>query len=440
MRRDDEMQIIDIDIDSIIIGESRYRKDMGDVGSLADSIEALGLLIPIIITEDNKLIAGERRIKAMKSKGMKTIKAMVFTASEIDRKIFEITENLERKDFTWQERVLAIDDLHQMFKASKKKWSERKTAKEIGLASGGVITDLNLAEAVKMDPEMFKNCKSKQAALKVLQRFNIDEAVSELHLRKSRTNYGRKAEQYVFCGDCTVLIDNLPKSIVDFVISDPFYGLDIQDVKKDETYLDFRVYEDSAESYKSTMTTLIQKLDRVLKPDSGVLLFCALTSRFGDKNFEWLREELQKIGIKSDWMPGIWHRPGSPGQTLQPTHLMARSYEVFVYGFRGNACLQKQGLSNVLSFANISPLDRQHPVQKPFGLMEEIITRLCLPGMVVLDPFAGAGTTVMAALKLGCQPIAFEIDKNYYQLLVLNVAEALKMKDGNMADRIGRNL
>jgi ParB-like chromosome segregation protein Spo0J len=52
-----------VPIASIQVGE-RYGKHMGDLQALADSIDKEGLLHPIIINQDKRLIAGERRLRA----------------------------------------------------------------------------------------------------------------------------------------------------------------------------------------------------------------------------------------------------------------------------------------------------------------------------------------------------------------------------------------
>lgn len=59
--------------------------------------------------------------------------------------------------------------------------------------------------------------------------------------------------------------------------------------------------------------------------------------------------------------------------------------------------------------------DKVHPSKKPDGLFEELIEILSDPGELVLDPFAGVGTTALAAQKLGRQHISFELDENYYK-------------------------
>jgi len=52
--------IADLDV------SGHYRKHVGDLDALADSIDRLGLLHPIVITPDNRLIAGLRRYRACK--------------------------------------------------------------------------------------------------------------------------------------------------------------------------------------------------------------------------------------------------------------------------------------------------------------------------------------------------------------------------------------
>jgi ParB family chromosome partitioning protein len=63
-------------IDQIRVGK-RIRRDMGDIAGLAQSIADLGLLTPILVTPDNKLLAGERRLRACKLLGWKTISVTV---------------------------------------------------------------------------------------------------------------------------------------------------------------------------------------------------------------------------------------------------------------------------------------------------------------------------------------------------------------------------
>ena len=67
-------QYDDIDIGDIIIG-NRYRKDMGDIEGLAASISDIGILQPVVVTNENKLVDGGRRIAAFRSLGWLRIPA-----------------------------------------------------------------------------------------------------------------------------------------------------------------------------------------------------------------------------------------------------------------------------------------------------------------------------------------------------------------------------
>src|SRR5699024_10286283 len=59
----------------------------------------------------------------------------------------------------------------------------------------------------------------------------------------------------------------------------------------------------------------------------------------------------------------------------------------------------------------------QHPTVKPLSLLEWLVELITPPNGVVLDPFAGSGTTLQAALNKGFQPIGIEQDADYIQLI-----------------------
>ena len=59
----------------------------------------------------------------------------------------------------------------------------------------------------------------------------------------------------------------------------------------------------------------------------------------------------------------------------------------------------------------------QHPTVKPLTLLEWLVELITPPGGVVLDPFAGSGTTLQAALNKGFTPIGIEQDADYIKLI-----------------------
>jgi site-specific DNA-methyltransferase (adenine-specific) len=58
----------------------------------------------------------------------------------------------------------------------------------------------------------------------------------------------------------------------------------------------------------------------------------------------------------------------------------------------------------------------QHPTQKPLGILRTLIEYSCPPGGIVLDPFAGSGSTLLAARLQGCRAIGVEIDEAFCEV------------------------
>ncbi|MFZ0221152.1 MAG: ParB N-terminal domain-containing protein, partial [Candidatus Nitrosopolaris sp.] len=97
-----EISSSSVPIDTIKIG-SRFRKDLGDTALLAENIREIGLLHPIVINQDRELISGLRRIEAFKLLGKSEIPAHIVNLDDIVKG--EISENTQRKDFSWEEII-----------------------------------------------------------------------------------------------------------------------------------------------------------------------------------------------------------------------------------------------------------------------------------------------------------------------------------------------
>ena len=92
-----------------------------------------------------------------------------------------------------------------------------------------------------------------------------------------------------------------------------------------------------------------------------------------------------------------------------------RQYEPIWYGWPQGTTRQWQGgrdQSDVWSIPRpaASPL---HPTQKPLALVERAIANSSTPGATVLDPFCGAGTTLIACERTGRRAVGVEIDPRY---------------------------
>ena len=72
---------------------------------------------------------------------------------------------------------------------------------------------------------------------------------------------------------------------------------------------------------------------------------------------------------------------------------------------------------------------REHPTQKPLGVMEWCIQHLPDSAQTILDPFMGSGTTLVACAKLGRRGIGIEIDPDYFDIACRRVEEASRQPD-----------
>lgn len=73
-----------------------------------------------------------------------------------------------------------------------------------------------------------------------------------------------------------------------------------------------------------------------------------------------------------------------------------------------------------------------HITQKPVEVMQELV-KICPPGGTVLDPFAGSGTTGVAALREGRQFIGIELSEHYADITEARLRNALTQEDFELA-------
>lgn len=120
----------------------RYREDMGDVRMLAESIDRVGLLHPVVVTPDGKLIAGGRRLAAVAALGRDEIPVTVVGSLTDARSILEAErdENTCRMDMKPSERValgLALEELERPKARERVGGRPKKTAENFTAVSEG---------------------------------------------------------------------------------------------------------------------------------------------------------------------------------------------------------------------------------------------------------------------------------------------------------------
>lgn len=136
--------LLEIPLSEIVRDESQPRKnfDQTALEALANSIKLSGVLQPIVVVKEAdkyKIVAGERRFRASKLAGLKTIPAIVRTLDAQNRLELSIIENAQREDLNALELATAYAKLKSQFNLTPKEIGER-----IGKSESSIINTLRL--------------------------------------------------------------------------------------------------------------------------------------------------------------------------------------------------------------------------------------------------------------------------------------------------------
>jgi hypothetical protein len=111
---------------------------------------------------------------------------------------------------------------------------------------------------------------------------------------------------------------------------------------------------------------------------------------------------------------GIWRRPdGAPqisgDRPAQPAEGIAILHRAGAKRWNG-------GGHHAFYDVGVVRVDRVHPTQKPDRLIERLVEDFTDPGELILDPYAGSGTTGVAAKRLGRRAILIELEEKYCEI------------------------
>ncbi len=127
---------------------------------------------------------------------------------------------------------------------------------------------------------------------------------------------------------------------------------------------------------------------------------------------------------RGDWRQALaWDKGGAVGIGGDRATCWKRSWELIqvsrLFGALGGSRDEA-----VLSFPMMPSDSAEHPAAKSLDLMRYLVAKLTRPGDIILDPFAGSGTTAVAALHEGRKCIAIEKDPAYCAIIRRRVKEA----------------
>ncbi|MBI9078242.1 MAG: site-specific DNA-methyltransferase [Pseudodesulfovibrio sp.] len=198
------------------------------------------------------------------------------------------------------------------------------------------------------------------------------------------SEYGRK-----YRADAFVLLECMGPHCVDAVVTDPPYGLNIDNQAWDDgdIHIDWLAYQ----------------FGRVTKPKGNVFVFCS------DFQFGAWYQELGKYFSRLQKF--VWCKTNPVERQFKKLNRFAESVEFALHASNPNSYFKldkEEGIQNYIKTGICSGNERvkksdgksMHPTQKPMEVMKYILEAITDEGDVILDPFAGTHTTARAAAAL----------------------------------------
>lgn len=203
----------------------------------------------------------------------------------------------------------------------------------------------------------------------------------------------------VLHGDCISLLENLPDNSVDFVLTDPPYLVRYRDREGR------RIHNDGNDAW---LLPAFTQVFRVLKPDSFCLSF-----------YGWGKAEKFLWAWKQAGFYAAAHFVFVKQYASFVRHAQGRHEQAYLLA-KGDPKEPKAPPSDVVGWSYTG--NKLHPTQKPVESLKPLIEAYCPPGGIVLDPFAGSGTTGIAARELGRKFILIEKSETYHRAAVKRFA------------------
>ncbi|RZD16701.1 MAG: site-specific DNA-methyltransferase [Candidatus Acididesulfobacter guangdongensis] len=251
-------------------------------------------------------------------------------------------------------------------------------------------------------------------------------------------------------GDCIAKMEEIareyPDGIFDLVFADPPYNLD----KSYNKYND----ELSEQQYIEWCNKWLELCVKLTKPTGNILILNIP---------KWALEHarlLNSIAYFQNWI--VWDALSLPKGKIMPAHYALLAYSKAPNGFTYNKpadidsleyclranCIKTRKNANIDNKVPVSDIwwdihrikhkiDRDdHPCQLPDKLMDRIIQSYSNEGDLVFDPFCGAGTTAISALKNNRKYTTIELDEYY---LNITAAKLEQIEKNGKLDRVGKN-
>jgi len=418
----------------------RIRKELGEIDKLAESIKKFGQLQPVVINYNNELIAGGRRLAACMIADIPVRVCYVDAVDHMLMREMELEENVQRKALTVGEALLAEAELHNFKQelhgealpgvtkeGEKQGWGVADTAALLGKSKASVAEDLVLAAALKIMPELGK-LETKNEIKSVLK--NMEKVSQQMDgLLKYEATIKEAKEFVIVNRSMESYLAGLPDGIIDTVLTDPPYGIDIFEIAMGiagetggENITAGVKYEDGEEYAKALLAELAVQSYRVTKSTGHIYVFCA------PSHFWWLKDVMTAAKWIVRERPIIWIKRES-GQCNQPSMWPSSAYEFILFARKPDSKLVTEGRIDWVQCDPVLPSEKTHQAEKPTLLLKELLTRTNHPGDYILDPFMGSGAVIEAACDLKMLAMGSEKAVESYASVVTRMQKWLEKRN-----------
>ena len=377
-------------------GDKEYEK-------IKNSIQEFGYVEPIIVNYDMTVIGGHQRLTVLKDLGYTEVQCVVVRIED-ENKVKALNVALNKITGVWDEQLLA--DLL------------------VDLKSQDFNTDFTGFEAPEIE-QLFSKVHNKEIKE---DDFDVDEELKKPTMSKLGDIWLLGRHRFI-CGDSTkaetydALMDG---QLANMVLTDPPYNVDVEETAgkiKNDNMAD--------EDFYKFLFAAFVCMEQNMAQDASIYVFHADTQGL---NF---RKAFHDAGF---YLSGccIWKKNAL---------VLGRS----PYQWRHEPCLFGWKLGGKHQWysdrkqTTIWEYDRpksskDHPTMKPVALMAYPIQNSCMSNCIVLDPFLGSGSTLIACEETNRICYGIELDEKFADVIVKRYIEAKGGADGVFLLRDGQKM